>query len=194
MPTDEDDLRVAAGELAGLLLGDENLDDTLLRVAQIACRAVPACTDAGVTLVRDGRRIVSVHTNPDAGGVSMAIPLVVRGEIIGELTLHADKDYPFDEGATDLLSMLADQAATVAANALAHDSAVTLAQQLADAMTSRAVIEQAKGVLMARERCNPDDAFDMLRRASQRSNTKLRDIAQQIVDSVTRSETPGSAG
>ena len=45
------------------------------------------------------------------------------------------------------------------------------------------MIEQAKGMLMARspER-SPDDAFDILRRASQRENVKLRDVAQRIVD------------
>jgi transcriptional regulator with GAF, ATPase, and Fis domain len=191
MPTDEDDLRAAARELAGLLLGEEDLNETLLRIAQIACRAVPACTDAGVTLVRDGRPTVSVHTNPGAAGVTIAIPLVARGKVIGELTMHARKDEPFDEGMADLMSMLAQQAATVAANALAHDTAVTLSHQLEEAMSSRAIIEQAKGILMARERCSADDAFDMLRRASQRSNAKLRDIAQLIVEGVSRSETPG---
>lgn len=50
-------------------------------------------------------------------------------------------------------------------------------------MRSRAVIEQAKGVLMARSTdISPDEAFDLLRRASQRENVKLRDIAQRIVE------------
>jgi AmiR/NasT family two-component response regulator len=43
------------------------------------------------------------------------------------------------------------------------------------------VIEQAKGLLMGSERCTPDEAFDILRRASQRRNVKLRDIAEQLV-------------
>ena len=52
------------------------------------------------------------------------------------------------------------------------------------AMDSRAVIEQAKGVLMAQRRIDADQAFDVLREASQRYNRKLRDIAQGIVSSV----------
>jgi len=44
------------------------------------------------------------------------------------------------------------------------------------------VVEQAKGILMAQERCGPDEAFDLLRRASQRANIKLHVLAAQIVD------------
>jgi AmiR/NasT family two-component response regulator len=48
------------------------------------------------------------------------------------------------------------------------------------------VIEQAKGVLMAREGCSPDVAFDILRRASQRENRKVAVIAAEIVARVQR--------
>ena len=58
-----------------------------------------------------------------------------------------------------------------------------LADQLADAMKSRAVIEQAKGIIMGDRRCNADTAFDLLREMSQRSNRKLRDVAQELVNS-----------
>jgi AmiR/NasT family two-component response regulator len=44
------------------------------------------------------------------------------------------------------------------------------------------VIEQAKGVLMAQAGCRPDEAFDILRRASQRTNVKVRDLAADIVE------------
>ena len=43
------------------------------------------------------------------------------------------------------------------------------------------VIEQAKGILMAQRGCGPEQAFDILRRASQRSNVKVRDLASEIV-------------
>lgn len=48
-------------------------------------------------------------------------------------------------------------------------------------MNSLPVIEQAKGILMAQQRCGPDEAFDLLRRASQRSNVKVRVLAEQII-------------
>ena len=49
-------------------------------------------------------------------------------------------------------------------------------------MESRATIEQAKGIIMAANHCSPDAAFDILRRASQNRNVKLRDIANDIVE------------
>jgi len=71
----------------------------------------------------------------------------------------------------------------VLANAAAYWGAYDLSQQLNEAMQSRAVIEQAKGMLMAQSPgMTPDDAFDMLRAASQRENVKLRAVAQRIVD------------
>jgi len=48
-------------------------------------------------------------------------------------------------------------------------------------MEARAVIEQAKGILIGAERCGPDEAFATLTRASQNQNRKLRDIAAEIV-------------
>jgi hypothetical protein len=53
------------------------------------------------------------------------------------------------------------------------------------AMRSRAVIEQAKGILMSQRRWDAAEAFNLLAAASQRSNRKLRDIAQAIVDGVS---------
>lgn len=61
---------------------------------------------------------------------------------------------------------------------------------LRSAMDTRPVIDQAKGVLMTRHGCSPDEAFTMLRDASQRDNRKLRDIARGVVDSVQDSEDP----
>jgi AmiR/NasT family two-component response regulator len=52
--------------------------------------------------------------------------------------------------------------------------------QLNQALESRDVIGQAKGILMERNRVTADEAFDMLRRASQQVNRKLRDLAEDI--------------
>lgn len=52
---------------------------------------------------------------------------------------------------------------------------------LREALTSRDLIGQAKGILMASEGVSADEAFDILRRASQRMNVKLRDVAAQLV-------------
>ena len=55
------------------------------------------------------------------------------------------------------------------------------------------VIEQAKGILMAQTGCGAEQAFDMLRRASQRSNVKVRDLASAIVYQAAGAELIGEA-
>ena len=52
------------------------------------------------------------------------------------------------------------------------------------------VIEQAKGILMARQGCGEDEAFELLRRASQRSNTPIRVLAERIVENVPQRRGP----
>jgi response regulator NasT len=52
---------------------------------------------------------------------------------------------------------------------------------LRTALETRPVIDQAKGILIGQHHCTPDEAFAMLADASQRSNRKLRDVAQAIV-------------
>ena len=53
--------------------------------------------------------------------------------------------------------------------------------QLRTVMLSRALIEQAKGILMERHKIKEDEAFTILTHASQRTNTKLRDVAAELV-------------
>lgn len=54
-------------------------------------------------------------------------------------------------------------------------------------LDSMPVIEQAKGILMAQQQCGPDEAFDLLRRASQRANVRVSALAAQIVGNVAAS-------
>lgn len=60
-----------------------------------------------------------------------------------------------------------------------------LVAQLQEALASRATIDQALGVLMAQNRCSRDDAFGILRRASQHRNVKLRDVAAAVINRFT---------
>jgi len=57
-------------------------------------------------------------------------------------------------------------------------------EDLRNALETRPVIDQAKGVLIARHGCTPDEAFDMLCTASQRNNRKVREIAAGIVSTM----------
>jgi AmiR/NasT family two-component response regulator len=55
-------------------------------------------------------------------------------------------------------------------------------------MRSRAVIEQAKGILIADKRISAAEAFDLLARMSQNANIKVRDVAQRLVDERSRAD------
>jgi GAF domain-containing protein len=111
---------------------------------------------------------------------SLSLPLTVRGTAIGALNLYSDQHDGF-AGAVETGRLFAGQAGVAIANAELYRASRSLAEQLQEALDSRAVIEQAKGVLMAEQGCSPDEAFDLLRHASQRENVKVREIAQRIV-------------
>lgn len=67
------------------------------------------------------------------------------------------------------------------------------ARNLREAFANRAVIEQAKGMLMAQQRCDAQRAFRMLVAASQASNRKLRDLAAQLVAAAPRAKDPAAS-
>jgi GAF domain-containing protein len=115
---------------------------------------------------------------------SLSLPLPVQGSMIGALNMYATRPHAFDDTSFELAETIADYVAVAVANAHAHNKAAELAEQMRQAMRTRAVIDQAKGIIMAQNHCTADEAFAILSRASQRSNRKLRDIAQSIVQSV----------
>ncbi|GLY47638.1 GAF and ANTAR domain-containing protein [Lentzea sp. NBRC 102530] len=91
---------------------------------------------------------------------------------------------PFDEG---LMRLFTTAASATITNAQRWRRSQDHVGHLERALTSRAVIEQAKGVLMAVHSCTADEAFSMLVEQSQRANTKLRDVAVKLLESATRS-------
>lgn len=118
-------------------------------------------------------------------GSILSLPLAVKDRSLGALNIYSADTRPFDRTEETTASLLAQQAATVLANAVAFADATSLNHQLLDALATRDLIGQAKGILMAREGCDARAAFDMLRRASQRTNRKLRDVAADLVASTT---------
>jgi GAF domain-containing protein len=115
---------------------------------------------------------------------SLSVPVPVREAVHGALNLYAVDANAFDDEAKDVARAFASYAAVAVHNMHLYESTRDLAQNLDAAMQSRAVIEQAKGILMSQRRCDAAEAFNLLAAASQRSNRKLRDIAQGIVEGV----------
>lgn len=124
-----------------------------------------------------------------AAGVrsSLSVPLPYQGSSIGALNVYSTEPAAFATPESLAAGLeVAEVVAVAVANADAHWQLGEQARNMRLAMEYRAVIEQAKGVLMAQRRVDPEQAFEMLREASQRYNRKLRDIAQGIVDGTRR--------
>jgi GAF domain-containing protein len=127
-------------------------------------------------------------------GSCLALPLTAEG-IIGALNLYAPVAGAFGAEEIRRAEMFAASVSAALALAARQASATVLSGQLRDALASRAVIDQALGVIMAQERCTTAQAFAILRNASQNRNVKLRDIARQIITGISgESPPPGPFG
>ena len=118
---------------------------------------------------------------------SLSVPLPYQGSSIGALNNYSSQPAAFATPEALRAGIeVAEAVAVAVVNADAHAQVVDQAHHMRLAMESRAVIEQAKGVLMAQRGVDAQQAFDLLREASQRYNRKLRDIAVGIVESTQR--------
>lgn len=118
----------------------------------------------------------------------LSAPLLIEtdndGELVGALDVYSRTDKVFDPVDTGLLRVLTLAASAVISNWRHLQEARESIGQLEEALTSRAEIEQAKGVLMALHRISADEAFQRLVELSQNSNTKLRELSSQLLASL----------
>jgi GAF domain-containing protein len=120
----------------------------------------------------------------------LALPLSADGKPVGALNLYAREASAFGTAAARRAENFAESASGVLSLAMRLASDAALIDQLRSSLTSRTVIDQALGIIMAREHCNQSRAFAILRSASQNNNVKLRDIASAVVTSVTGEPPP----
>ncbi|HLI56917.1 MAG TPA: GAF and ANTAR domain-containing protein [Actinomycetota bacterium] len=122
----------------------------------------------------------------------LAVPHGGNGASFGAINFYSREPHVFTEVDRGLATLFATQASVAADNARMFADAQAqrdaMAQRLQEALRSRAMIDQAIGVVMEREHLSPEEAFTMLRNASQRVNVKVRDIAAEIVQSARRTE------
>jgi PAS domain S-box-containing protein len=114
----------------------------------------------------------------------IALPMRLDGECVGVLTVFGRVPEMFGANEIEVLHALAAQAAFATSNARLFKVTSDLSDNLGVALTTRAVIEQAKGVIMVREQCNADQAFEILKKQSQKFNVKVNVLAQRIVSSI----------
>jgi GAF domain-containing protein len=112
---------------------------------------------------------------------SLSLPLVTEGRAFGAMNLYSSAERAFTEAEEEVGKVFAAPAAVAIAGATSLSQATDLAHNLALAVQHRDVIGQAKGILMATSGVSSDEAFAMLRAASQRGNQKLYAIAEEIV-------------
>jgi GAF domain-containing protein len=117
---------------------------------------------------------------------ALSLPLVVGDQVIGAINSYANSRDAFGEHAVQLGSQFAGPAAVSVFNAQLLDRARERAQQLHHALASRAMIDQAVGILRSRSGCSAQDAFDRLVNLSQTENVKLRVVAERLVDEAVR--------
>jgi GAF domain-containing protein len=99
----------------------------------------------------------------------------------GALALYGRAPEAFAGAGHDIALLFAAQGGVAVRNASAYRNCRQLVTNLHAALESRAVIEQAKGILVAEHGCDPEVAFKELSRMSQRTNRKVRDISTDLV-------------
>lgn len=118
-------------------------------------------------------------------GASLSVPLRAAGRAIGALTLYAREAGAFADSDRTRAGDFAVQSAGAVVLASRFAESEQRGRHLENALTSRTTIDQALGIVMGQHRIGAEQAFDFLRRRSQQTNTKLRDVAANLIVDVT---------
>jgi GAF domain-containing protein len=112
---------------------------------------------------------------------SLSVPLPISEGIDGALNIYARRPNAFDEGSRWIATRFAPYAAVAATTMYACESARDMAENYQRALETRAVIDQAKAILMERYNISGDLAFQALARVSMQTNTRMQDVADTLV-------------
>lgn len=136
-------------------------------------------------LASDGRW-AEYQVSAVACGVRSSLSLPLRANrVTGAINLYAAKPDYFGADQRALAQRLSQEAARAVALAVRLSEHTELNHNLGVALASRSVIDQAIGIVMDQNRCTADEAFDILRSASNHRNVKLKTIAADIVAAVS---------
>lgn len=161
------------------------VDERQYRRGQGPCvEAIRSGRRHNVVLVREQDRWPDFVAAALAAGfrATLSTPLRAQDRVLGALNLYSRSEGGFGETDVVQAGRFAQHAGAVLANAIDLTTAGKVNQQLQEALRSREVIAKAQGILMVRQHCTSEEAFDLLRQGSQRSNRKLRDVAAEIVE------------
>jgi GAF domain-containing protein len=116
----------------------------------------------------------------------LALPLMIADQVIGAINTYAYKRDAFTNHAVQLGAQFAGPAAVSVYNAQLLASAEEHTDRLQRALSSRAVIDQAVGIIRSRSGSTAEEAFDRLARLSQSDNVKLNVVAERLVEEAVR--------
>jgi GAF domain-containing protein len=131
------------------------------------------------------------HARSLGVGSYLAAPLRVDEQLTGALNLFGFGDHGFAETDSQLLKLYTTIVSFGLRTNRRYQRARQRTAELEEAMRSRAVIEQAKGILMAVHRSSADEAMKRLVAESQHTNVKLRDVAARFVAGLSSEDFPG---
>lgn len=122
---------------------------------------------------------MSVHS-------ALSLPLTVGDQVIGSINAYAHTRDAFGEHAVELGTQFAPPAAVSVYNAQLLATARERTDNLRRALSSRAVIDQAIGIIRSRSGADADEAFERLKHLSQTTNVKLVVVAERLVEEAVR--------
>jgi GAF domain-containing protein len=115
----------------------------------------------------------------------LSAPLVHADRALGAIKVYSTQVDAFDERDEDLLRRFGEQAAIFVANVQTVEAATHLSDNLKETLRNRDLVAMARGMVMARRRVGPEEAFRHLMTESHRARRLLRDVAETIVGSST---------
>ncbi|WP_395692726.1 ANTAR domain-containing protein [Nocardioides sp.] len=140
----------------------------------------PVCV-ADVTAERDRYPALAAAASSRGIVAIAAVPLQLNAARLGALDLYDTRPHEWTEEEIHTAGLLASMATGYIANASQLDQARQTAEQLQEALDSRVIIEQAKGVIAGERGITVDQAFQVLRAHARRNSAPLRDVANAVV-------------
>jgi transcriptional regulator with GAF, ATPase, and Fis domain len=126
------------------------------------------------------QRLAGHLAGTNVGG-AVALPFGIGEKPVGTLNIYRDAGREVGPGLAEAAHLLSGALAALVYEMETRAELETLAEQLSTALKSRATIDLAKGIVMARRGCGPDEAFAHLVRISSTTNTKVRQVAADMV-------------
>jgi two-component system, response regulator PdtaR len=164
---------------ASQAISDEYLKKPPLKISEgIAGKVIETNKPIVVKDVRKEPEYKNREIAAREGMVSMlAVPMSVKGRVIGVLNIYTAKPHRFSEREIEILSSIANQSAIIIENT----ELMVKTKVLQEEIDIRKKVEKAKGILMREEKLTEEEAYNKLRRFSMDNRKNMKDIAEAII-------------